>query len=88
VRSIVSQTYRDWKLVVVAKGNGTDRIAATVKDAITGRHGNLVRNGRRAVSRASNATVAVVYGDGIAIAPWTRGRRASSLTQATVCLAR
>jgi glycosyltransferase involved in cell wall biosynthesis len=67
VRSIVSQTARDWKLVV-AKGNATD--SAIVNEPLSGRHGKLVRDGGRGVSRARNAAVAAAEADMIAIAPW------------------
>lgn len=86
-RSIVSELYRDWKLVVVTKRKPSDSITATVKESLGGRRGILDREHRRGVSRARNATIAAAERHEIAIAPWIRGRRAGGLAQATACLA-
>lgn len=67
VRSIVSQTYQDWELVVVAQGGASDSIAAAVKDALGGREGKVVRDAGRGLSRARNAAIAAADGDVLAM---------------------
>lgn len=48
---------------MAAKRQATDSTTAPVKEALSGGYGNLVRDDRRGVSRARNATVAAAEGE-------------------------
>jgi GT2 family glycosyltransferase len=66
VRSIVKQTYRDWELVVVAQGPAVPSISHTVREALRGREGRVIRQAGRGLSRARNAAIAATCGEVIA----------------------